>query len=364
MSKKSTISHVPVGNGDMTLIKIASGDSFYTVLVDMNIRDSASDDDEQCDALSALHGLLEKDETGRPYVDVLLLTHPDQDHIRGFNEHFFRGKPEDYVSPKAGELHKIFVCEIWSSPLVFRRKSINFPLCQDAVDFNAEARRRVKLYRECRRIGEEGNRIRIIGEDENNKNDDIKEIVYKTDSVISKLNEVNIQELGTTVLGPLSDDEFGDDVEHDKNRSSIIMKWAIASHGYTNANNHILLGGDAGVVVWETLWDKYLYKPDIFQYDLLVAPHHCSWHTLSHDSFKESDDPKVSTKAKSALGQVKQGGVVVSSSNEIKNNDNDPPNHKAKEEYKSIVAPVSGIFRCLADHKPCLLYTSPSPRDS
>ena len=143
MSKKSTISHIPVGNGDMTLIKIASGDSFYTVLVDMNIRDSASDDEEQCDALSALHGLLEKDETGRPYVDVLLLTHPDQDHIRGFNEHFFRGKLEDYVSPKAGELHKIFVCEIWSSPLVFRRKSINFPLCQDAVDFNAEARRRV-----------------------------------------------------------------------------------------------------------------------------------------------------------------------------------------------------------------------------
>ncbi|MBV1929531.1 MAG: hypothetical protein KUG81_08485, partial [Gammaproteobacteria bacterium] len=95
MSKKSTISHIPVGNGDMTLMKIASNDTYHYVLVDMHIRQNGESDDDKCDALAALYDLLDKDDEGRPYVDVLILTHPDEDHIRGFRENFHRGSPDD-----------------------------------------------------------------------------------------------------------------------------------------------------------------------------------------------------------------------------------------------------------------------------
>src|SRR5690606_3035620 len=86
-------------------------------------------------------------------------------------------------------------------------------------------------------------------------------------------------------------------------------------------------------------------------YDILLAPHHCSWHTLSYDSWSNSADPKVSTDALSALSQAKDGAVIVSSSNKIKNDKSDPPNYQAMKEYQKIVQDVGGEFKCLADQK-------------
>lgn len=352
MTKKSTINHIPVGNGDMTLIKIASNDTYHYVLVDMHIRKGSESDDDKCDALATLHEMLEKDNEGRPYLDTLILTHPDEDHIRGFEKHFHRGNPDSYVTPKNGETGKIFVREIWSSPMIFRRKSKNNNLCSDAIAFNTEAKRRVNLFKENSTIGQEGERIRLIGKDEDGKTDDIMDIVYQNEDTIDKINEVFIKELKALVLGPLADEEFEDGTSPDKNRSSIIIQWQIASHGYTTPSNYILLAGDAGVEVWDLMWEKYKDDTSKLQYDILLAPHHCSWHTLSHDSIKDSDNPQVSENAKSALSEARSGAVIASSSNEIKNDKNDPPNYKAMKEYESIVDEVDGKFQCLADYKP------------
>lgn len=352
MSKKSTISHIPVGNGDMTLMKIASNGTYHYVLVDMHLRQNGESDHDKCDALEALYDMLEKDDEGRPYLDVLIITHPDEDHIKGFREHFHKGNPDDYVAPKEGEDGKIFVREIWSSPLIFRRKSKNNSLCQDAVAFNTEAKRRVELFRAEKSVGNQGDRIRLIGEDEGGKTDDIMDIVYQNEDVVDTLNEAYIKELIARILGPLADDEFEDNTSPDKNRSSIIIQWGLASHGYTSPSNYILLAGDAGVEVWDVLWEKYKNDTDMLQYDILLAPHHCSWHTLSHDSFSDTDDPQVSEDTKSALSEARQGAVIVSSSDEIKDDKNDPPNHQAMEEYQSITNEADGTFQCLADYKP------------
>jgi len=352
MSKKSTISHFPVGNGDMTLLKIASNNKYYYVLVDMYIRQNGESDDDKCDVLEELHTMLEKDDEGRPYVDVLILTHPDEDHIKGFKEHFYRGAPVDYVSAKEGEKGKIFIREIWSSPLIFRRKSKNNSLCQDAIAFNTEAKRRVNLYKKDKKIGVEGDRIRLIGKDENGKTDEVMAIVYQNEDIIGQLNEVTLKELKAKVLGPLPDDDFEEGTNPDKNRSSIIIQWGVASHGYTTTKNYILLAGDAGVEVWDLMWEKYESDKDKLQYDILLAPHHCSWHTLSHDSYSKSDNPQVSPSAKSALSQARQGAIIISSSDKIKDDDRDPPNYQAMKQYQSIVRDVDGAFKCLEDHKP------------
>ncbi|WP_022954810.1 cobyric acid synthase [Leucothrix mucor] len=352
MTKKSTINHIPVGNGDMTLIKIASNDRYHYVLIDMHIRKNSEPDDDKCDALMALHEMLEKDVEGRPYLDALVLTHPDEDHIRGFEDHFHRGVPGAYVAPKKGERGKIFVREIWSSPMIMRRKKKNESLCTDAAAFKTEAKRRVELFRANKTIGQQGDRVRLIGKDEGGKTDDIMDIVYQNEDVIDKINEAFIKELSALVLGPLTDDEFEDGTSPDKNRSSIIMQWGLASHGYTEPSNYILLAGDAGVEVWDLMWGKYKNDTSKLKYDILLAPHHCSWHTLSHDSIKDSDSPQVSKSAKSALSEARPGAIIASSSDEIKNNKNDPPNYKAMKEYESIVNEVDGKFQCLADYKP------------
>ncbi len=352
MSKKSTASHFPVGNGDMSLLKIASNNSYYYVLIDMHIRQNGKSDDDKCDVLEKLHEMLEKDSKGRPYVDVLILTHPDEDHIKGFKEHFHQGAPDEYVSPIGGDKGKIFTREIWSSPLIFRRKSKNNSLCTDAIAFNTEAKRRVNIYKEKKTISNEGNRIRLIGKDVDGKTDDIMNIVYQNEDIIDTLNEIHIKELKASVLGPITDDEFEDGANPDKNRSSIIIQWGIASHGCASISNYILLAGDAGVEVWDLMWDKYKKDTDKLKYDILLAPHHCSWHTLSHDSYSKVKNPQVSSDAKSALSQARQGAVIISSSDEIKDDDRDPPNYQAKKEYENIADEVDGEFKCIQNHNP------------
>lgn len=350
MVKKSSIYHLPVGNGDMTLLKIASNNRYLYVLVDMYIRQSCTEKEDQCNVLDELHNLLEKDSDGRPYLDALVLTHPDKDHIGGFEKYFYQGSPSDYAPAKSGEKDRIFVREIWSSPLIFRRKSKKHSLCEDAKVFNTEAKRRVELYRESKLIGAEGDRIRLIGEDIDGKTNDILGIVYKRGEVISKINEATLKELSIDIYGPLSDDEFEDNEALEKNRSSVILRWGIASHGYSDPTNFILLAGDASVEAWEIIWEKFKGSPQKLSYDLLLAPHHCSWHTLSHDSYSESNNPKVSETAKNALSQARTGAVILSSSDPIKDDKSDPPNFGAKKEYESIVSSAKGTFLCLADN--------------
>lgn len=336
----------------MTLLKIASNNQYYYVLVDMCIRQNGQSDKDKCDVLTALHDILEKDDEGRTYIDVLILTHPDEDHILGFKKHFYQGSPNDYVQSKDGELGKILIREIWSSPLIFRRKSKNHTLCEDAIAFNTEAKRRVNLFKQNNTISDVGERIRLIGKDEDGKTDNIMDIVYQNEDVIDTLNEVYIQELQAMVLGPLPDDAFEDGTSPDKNRSSVIIQWGLASHGYTAITNTVMLAGDAGVEVWDILWNKYKNDTDKLRYDILLAPHHCSWHTLSHDSFSETENSTVSSNAKSGLSQANTGAVIVASSNTIKDDEIDPPNFQAMMEYKNITEDAEGKFKCLADHKP------------
>jgi len=353
MTKHTTIHHFPVGNGDMSLIRFASGSKYITVLVDTNIRQICEKDDDKCHVLEELHALLDKDSEGRPYVDAFILSHPDEDHIRGFESSFHTGSEDTYkFSKKDDEFDKIVIKEIWSSTLVFKRKSKNHSLCPDALVFNTEANRRIELYRKTKNIGVEGDRVRLIGKDDDAKTSDIPNIVYDIDDTIQYINEKFIPELNAYVLGPRPDSEFEGEESPDKNLSSIIIRWGIASNGFSKTTNKILLGGDASVEAWEIIWSKYKSDLEKLEYDILLAPHHCSWHTLSHDSYKKSSNPKISEDAKSALSQANDGAVIVSSSDTILNNKNDPPNHQAMLEYKSILKSGGGVFKCLNDHKP------------
>jgi len=147
----STITFFPVDNGDMTLIKL---DDKKTLLIDINIRQIAEDDDDPaCNVVKELRDFLAKDDKGRPFVDVFLLSHPDQDHCTGLQKHFHLGSLNDYADkPPKGEDLKIVIGEMWSSPLVFRRASKNHTLGDEAKAFSKEAKRRVNLYKEKRQL--------------------------------------------------------------------------------------------------------------------------------------------------------------------------------------------------------------------
>lgn len=344
----TTITFFPVDNGDMTLIKL---NDKTTILIDINIREAAEDEqDPACNVIKELRDRLEKDEKGHPYVDAFLLSHPDQDHCKGLRKHFHLGPLDDYDfdPPEGGEL-KIVIQEMWSSPMIFRRASKNNPLCEDAKAINTEARRRVNLFKE-NASSSEGDRIIIIGEDENGKTDGLEAILVRVDEVFNTVNGKRNDHISMRVLGPIAvQEDLEEEEQLGKNHSSVIMQFSIRANGQNDACL-FLTGGDAEVYIWEKLWEKHRNNTSNIEYDLLLTPHHCSWHSLSYDSWSESENPEVCQDARSALSQARDGAFIISSSRPVKDDKNDPPCWGAKKEYLSILRPVSGRFFCTGEH--------------
>ena len=329
------ITFFPVDNGDMTLLELDSG---KRILIDCNIRQV---NDGVRDVARDLRDRLTTDPQGRLYIDAMVLSHPDQDHCRGLQEHFHLGPLADYDDD--AEPKKIVIREMWSSPLIFRRASVNHKLSDDAKAWNKEAKRRVALFRE-NGIGRNGDRVLVLGEDKDGKTDDLAEILILVGESIDSVAGVQQAGFEARLLSPrLSTDEDEED-ELSRNESSVIFNYRFAAGGVSDAVQ-FLSGGDAEVRIWERLWDEYAEDPSPLRYDLLSTPHHCSWHSLSHDSWSEKGrNAEVSTAARNALSQVRDGGVIVASSAEILDDDNDPPCIGAKEEYESILEDVDGEF--------------------
>ncbi len=351
MATKATF--FPVGNGDMILIKL-DDEAGTTILIDCNIRQAAADDDdhETRDVAADLRERLSRDADGRPYVDAFLLSHPDTDHCRGLRNHFYLGPLKSYPDDKKVDAEKrIVIREVWSSPIVFRRASKEHILCEDAAAFNAEAKRRVKANRDNQFSVGDGDRILILGEDEDGKTDDLDPILIKVDEVITKINGAEAPGFAAQLLAPLVGADEKMDEELTKNNSSVIVNIELAVDNSGKTTVRILIGGDAEVGIWELLWDKHKGDPSVLEYDLLQTPHHCSWHSLSHDSWSESDgDAEVSTDARSALSQIRTGGKIVASSCPIKDDDNDPPCWGAKLEYEDIAEGADGSFYCTGEY--------------
>lgn len=347
--KKSIITFFPVDNGDMTLIRLVDETS---IMSDMNIRQAADNpNDTTHDVATSLRKRLKKDDKGRPYVDVLLLSHPDQDHCTGLSKHFYLGKLEDYPDDKKPDAEKrIVIREMWSSPIVFRRADKNHTLCDDAKAFNKEAKRRVQVNRDKNFDVQDGNRITIMGEDEKGKTDDLEKILVKVDQEFTIIRGQHNEYFKALLIGPRpADDDETDDILS-KNHSSVILNMTIAGSATQKDGCKFLTGGDAEVEIWERVWDKYKSSPSELEYDLMQAPHHCSWHTLSHESWSDTKGKaKVSPNARSALAQARTGASIVSSSKPIKD-DQDPPCIGAKQEYQRIVNGVRGKFHCTGEY--------------
>jgi hypothetical protein len=334
--------HFRVGNGDMALVETEEG---RRILIDINIRAAADDeDDETPDVASQLRDLLTRDDSDRLYVDAFLLTHPDCDHIGGLQNHFHLGKLADWSKKD----DKIVIREMWSSPMIFRRRSNNHKLVEDAHAWACEARRRVALFKENGSL-DEGDRILVLGEDIDSKTDDLDGILIRTGDRFSTIDGVADATFSALLLAPMPPGDEEDEETFSKNNSSVIVQLTLDVEGKADAARY-LFGGDAEVAIWERLWADHKSATDNLAYDVLIAPHHCSWHSLSWDSWsKLGEDAEVSSEARDALGQARSGALVLASCCPIEDDNNDPPCIRAKREYEDMLSDAGGEFRCIAD---------------
>lgn len=349
------IEFFPVGNGDMTLITTESGKK---ILVDINIRIAADNDSNDTpDVATMLRERLDRDDNDRLFVDVFLLSHPDKDHCTGLTKHFHLGEPDKWKEDD----DKILIKEMWSSPIIFRRHPKS-ELCDDARAWKKEAKRRVRIF-EGPDIVDDGDFIQILGEDKGDNTKGLEDILIKTGELITDICDVSSDEYFARLLAPkLVGDDDVDDLKG-KNTSSVILRFGIKDDN--GEHFYFLTGGDAEVENWERVWSRNKNDSSELEYNLLQAPHHCSWGSLSYETGdNRTEDSKPSENAKSALSQALKGAQIVASSAPIEEGTGKA---RAKQEYKLILKDVDGMFYCTmeeCDNAPFVIEISSNDDDS
>jgi len=316
------ITFFPVGNGDMTMIKFQNG---TTVLIDCNIR---TDDDKPYDCLAYLKEHLPK-EDGKSFVDAFILTHHHDDHCHEASQLFWFGDPAKRPAGKA------LVKELIVAPRLLTDDEIEN---EHAKAVRKEADRRLALWGKDA-FNSDGNRMQIIG--------------YSTElSGYDEMTTVAGQQIGTIngksctgyelfVLGPVRKDN--DDEDANINDTSIVLKISFVKSNYKPTKRIVMIAG--GDELCDNLVD-IIDKNSEMTFDVLIAPHHCSWHSISNE---DSRTGKAHPTIEEFLEGSKSKAHVIASSKPIKRDDDNPPSYRAKNVYYKHLDDTDRFF-CLGEY--------------
>lgn len=332
----SKIKFYPVDNGDTVLIKVDK----TTIQIDANIRES----DDCYDVMSDLLDEFSKDGEGKYHLDLFMLTHPDEDHCHGIDTYYYLGDPDKY-SDEDLENDLVIIDELMVTPMLFTDAT-----SAPAKALKKEAERRRKLWDEnSSDKTKAGNRLVIIGYDGDKKYENVTS--YIPGETIKKINGKSMTMLEFFVHSPFKDSLVEGRAEADKNETSIVMqaRFKYASTD-TNSSALYLFGGDADHYIWEEIQDqsKAHGNDDKLDFDIFMATHHCSWTYFNDVPYKKGETDEPVESSKNLIKNHKMtGAVIIASSKQIKDDDDNPPHYPAKEEYVKLIG--SDKFISLAE---------------
>lgn len=332
------IKYYPVGNADCTLIKLDNG---KTIIVDCQILADLTDGHGKqvmFDVKADLLKELKKDGLGRPFVDLFISTHPHDDHCKGFAGNFYQGKVDDYDKDKNKD--EIIIEELWITP-----RGLNNNLSSPAEDIRKEAKRRRKLYDDDKNFtGSKGNYLRIIGYDKDKEFD--SRYCYVPGKLVTTVHGSSLSWLEIFIHAPFKEDVETSKKYDNKNATSVVVQFGFKIDGYTGYKSRVLMGGDAEHEIWQHILDNNA-DDEKLKWNIFLAPHHCSW------SFFNGSDNKKEIKPSAAAilnKQIGNSAHIIASSNEIKNDNNNPPCYEAKLQYIKKLKSGSSHFLNIATH--------------
>ena len=333
------IKYYPVGNADCTLIKLDNG---KTILVDCQILADLTDGHGKqimFDVKEDLLSELKKDSLERPFVDLFISTHPHDDHCKGFAENFYHGDVADYDKDK--NKNEIIIEELWITP-----RGLNNGLSAPAEDIRKEAKRRRKLYDDDANFyGSKGNYLRIIGYDKDKEFD--RRYCYVPGKLVTTVHGASFSWLEMFIHAPFKEDVETSKKYDDKNATSVVVQFGFKIDGYTGYKSRVLMGGDAEHEIWQHILDNNTDEEKL-KWNIFLAPHHCSWSFFNNSDNKNEIKPSAEDILNKQIGN---SAHIIASSNEIKNDNNNPPCYEAKQQYIKKLKSGTSRFLNTATHR-------------
>ncbi len=315
----------PVGSGDSSTIIV---DENTIIQVDINKRaDSEEENTLYTNIVEKLRTSLRKKDA-KPYLDVFVLTHPDQDHCKGFEE----------------LLKNVTIGELWFTPRVF--KEFKTDLCDDAKAFHTEAERRIKKIIQENGNVTSGNRVKLFGYDEIiGKGGDYegfpKELLIIPGTSFNSVDGVYRTEVDFFAHSP-----FKDDMDGERNHTSLSFQTVLKK---ANKELKLLHFGDLAHLQLKKIFEK-TSDSDNLGWHVLLAPHHCSKSAMYHSEDADSEET-LQADFITGITSTKEKVAYIVSSSEIIPADNDkgdnPPHAKAKNRYVEV---VNENFFCTHEH--------------
>lgn len=333
LPKKKAVVFWPVGTGDSTTLVLKPDE--LVMQIDLHHMEKSDDPDEPAwPVIDHLIKTLPK-RNGRPYLSVFALTHPDQDHCRGFAE----------------LLKKVHIGELWHTPKIFRDIGEDEgKFCEDARAFRKEANRRREAILKNPANVPSGDRLRVIGHDEILKEDKYKGLPPSAKSRPG--DKVNLVD-GIDLAGHFQafiHAPFSDDQAESRNNTSLSLN-VVLWEGDKFAQ--FFFFGDREYPTIKRIFEvteanktnvAYLY------WDAMLASHHCSKSVMYWKDEGQADET-LRTDVMEYFEKYARAGAKIVSSSTSKFSDEpgaNPPHRKARARYEERVD--AGHFLCTHEY--------------
>lgn len=308
----------PVGCGDSTTIVVSESE-----IIQVDINDKLMADEEGNEHVPIVDELVAKLplRNGKPYLSCFVLTHPDQDHCRGFAE----------------LLERVTIGEIWHTPRIFWEYEDENELCDDALAFSQEAHRRAERSIEVGGDPGSGHRVRIIGYSElfepgkRYEGFPKHEFYTRPGSSVVTIDGVDVKNrFHAFIHAP-----FKSGLADARNETSLAMQVTIGPGQPIRA---LFLGDLSYPTLMQIFEETHRHQNErMLQWNVLLAPHHCSKKAM-YERCADGDVLQQDIMAELKACQLNPG-YIVASSNEFPglNYTGDlPPHRKARNRYEEI----------------------------
>jgi len=322
------VTFFPLGNADCSLIELDNGRKMIIDFAAM--KDSDDKGDKRCNLEDEIRNRVKGKE-----IDVLAITHIDEDHIKGISDLFYLEHATKYQD---GD--RIKIKELWVPAAVILEKGTD----NESKIVRAEARYRLKNKKNIKVISKP-EKLEDWLKEQGLTLDSVKHLIMRAGNVADGFT---IEDDGVEffIHAPFSKECDGKEIN--RNNAGLLLASNFEVEGQSTK---VIFGADVMREVWEdviaiTKWAK---NEDRLEWDIFDISHHCSCGVLS-DS--KDDIPKGLSDNIKWLYNVKsnEGCIMISKSKPIKDNDDNPPCYKAAKYYKSITEKKNGKFIVTMEH--------------